>query len=284
MENQQIFAVRPLYPNRISYVDTKTSEFIPTIVSQGLGIETNRCIFGLNFNDPNMMYSEFELKMVEELDKLWEDPNDPIVRANLEETQKVRFLQGCHWDIYSAKNAISDYVSWYMKHAPLEPKQAPDRNAPETWLYFYGRDKCMRPILIIDCSRLQLLKEKYNSSTFAQGCLLEVMAFFVSSLTLPGKVEQIVVIADLEGCFFWSVPWDEFNSCIQTLTSKFRGRLSQLIFLHTPLVFYSVWQIAKPLIPERTAAKVKIYRFDYKDELLNSIEFDEIDPVISNRF
>lgn len=283
MENQQLFTVRPIYPIRIPYADEKSRAYVPSTVSEGVGRSTYRSIFGLRFDDSNMAYSDFELNQLQNLEVAWDNSIDPLKEAEIEETQKMRFLQGCDWNIPSAKKAIYEYVRWRVEN-PHVPRDPPDRNDPDSWIFFHGRDRHMRPVLYIDCKKLQISKGKSSSTTFVVDSLLDVMGYFVASLAVPGKIEQVLVIADLEGCFFWDSPLSEMSNCVHALTSKFRGRLNKLIIINTPLVFYSLWQVLRPFIPDRTAAKIKILRFDYKDELFASVSEDELDPAIKERF
>ena len=283
MENQQLFTVRPIYPTRIPYADDISRTFAPSTVSDGVGRSTYRSIFGLRFDDPNMAYSDFELNQLQSLEEAWDSSIDPLEEAKIEETQKMRFLQGCDWDIPSTKKAIYEYARWRVEN-PYVPRAPPDRNDPDTWIFFHGRDKSFRPVIYIDCEKLQILKGKSSSTTFVVDSLLDIMGYFVASLAVPGKIEQVLVIADLEGCSFWDTPLSEMSICVHALTSKFRGRLNKLIMINTPLIFYSLWQVLRPLIPDRTLAKIKTLRFDHKDELLASVDDDELDPAIKERF
>jgi len=272
MENQKL-------SNKLPYVDTEALEYVPQLIKRGDGRETDRVIFGLYFDDPNMKYSVFERELLSELDQSWEESRDPLLSTNIEETQKMRFLQGCHWDVTTACKSINEYVRWYSTrlHGPISP---PDRAHPDTWLYFYGRDRSFRPILMIDCMRLQVMYQKAVSKTFIIDTLLEVMEFFVRYLAVPGKIEQLLVIANLGGCSIWNPPLNVCRDCVGTLTTKFRGRLSKLLIVNTPLVFYTLWQVLKPFLPERTASKVSILHLEFMRELEALIDNDDIDPIL----
>jgi hypothetical protein len=238
-----------------------------------------RHIFGKDFSDPEMRYSPFELVKVRELDEIWGDAGDPLLGSGLEETQKLRFLQGSGWNVSKAAEGIRNFVAW-KKSQPPTPNVAPDRSDPHTWLYFHGRDKCFRPTIVIDCLRLIEEKGESHSLAFVQETVVDAMNYFVDHLAIPGHVEQVIVIADLSGCSVWNAPIEEMDKCAQTLTSRFRGRLNKLFLVNTPLVFYAFWSVIKVFIPERTLSKIFIIRYNHLEELLKYIADDQIDPVL----
>ena len=105
------------------------------------------------------------------------------------------------------------------------------------------------------------------------------MNYFVERLSTPGRIEQVIAIANLEGCSVWSTPVEEIEDCVRALTSRFRARLNKLFVINTPLIFYAFWKVIKVFIPERTQAKVAIFRSDYHDDLYRWIDHDQIDPL-----
>lgn len=265
--------------NLIPTADSDTLNFIPEDVIISHGLEEQRNIFGLSFSDENMKYSEFELMMLRELDASWGADGDPLLHGGIEETQKMRFLQGTGWNVPKAADAIRAYAQWRSSVNP-PPNSPPDRADEHTWLYFYGRDKCLRPVMYIDCFRLLEMKGDSHTLTFVQDTLVDAMNYFVTHLTAPGHVEQVVVIADLDGCTAWNAPIEEMEKCAITLSSRFRGRLNKLFILNTPLVFYAFWSVAKVFIPQRTLAKIFLYRGDYLEDLSKYIDENQMDPIL----
>ena len=244
----------------------------------GSGMDIQRFIYGLSFADSDMHYTEFELQKVAELDASWGEDGDPLVGTSIEETQKLRFIQGCYWDIPKASHAVRQYVEW-RKDLKQTLVGAPNPRDPHTWLYFFGTDRSLRPVLIIDCKRLLEKKAEAHSETFVQDTIIEVMNYFVERLSTPGRIEQVIAIANLEGCSVWSTPVEEIEDCVRALTSRFRARLNKLFVINTPLIFYAFWKVIKVFIPERTQAKVAIFRSDYHDDLYRWIDNDQIDPL-----
>jgi hypothetical protein len=265
--------------NLLPIVDAETLKYIPKDIVISSGVDEQRNIFGLFFTDEMMRYSEFELTMVRELDSCWGSEGDPLQGTQIEETHKMRLLQGVGWDVPKAVESIRAYVKWRLSSTHTSD-HSPDRTDDETWLYFYGRDKCMRPVMYIDCFRLLEKKGDSHSLTFVQDAIVDAMNYFVTHLAAPGHVEQVVVIADLDGCTAWNAPVEEMEKCAITLTSKFRGRLNKLFVLNTPLVFYAFWSVVKVFIPERTLAKIFLFRGKNFADLIQYINEDQIDPVL----
>jgi hypothetical protein len=267
-------------PNRVPEADETARTYKPTDITVGAECDIQRNIFGVSLSDPEMNYSAFELEKVHELNKAWEECDALMRLWGIEETQKVRFLQGSGWAAKKAEEALRTYVSW-RSSLPPTPNIAPDRSDMRTWLYFYGRDKWMRPVMYIDCMGLLEEKGESHSLTFVQETVVNAMNYFVEHLAVPGHVEQVVVVANLDGCTIWNTPLEEMEKCAVTLTSRFRGRLKKLFIVNTPLVFYAFWNVIKVFIPERTLSKIFLMRYNHMEELSKFIDDTDIDPVLS---
>jgi hypothetical protein len=267
--------------DHIPYPTEEARKFHPPDIRTGdaSGPTSQRNVFGLSFADPAMEYTEYELERISELDASWGSSGDPISGTGIEETQKLRFLQGSEWDTVKASKAIHDYVHW-KSDRPVITMHAPDKNNLHNFLYWFGKDKCHRPILIVHGQRLLRRKQSTHSVSQIAAELVQVMDFFVSKLSIPGHVEQVTVIVDLQGCDAWESPVELARQCAMTLASYFRARLSKVFLLNTPLLFYTIWRMVKYFVPARTVAKVNILRSDYMPVLLEHIHADMIDPVL----
>ncbi len=197
--------------DQIPYPSEESRKFYPPDIRTGDANSANsqRNVFGLSFSDPAMAYTEYELSKIAELDGSWGEDGDPLVGTGIEETQKMRFLQGCEWDCAKAGVAIKEYVRWRSHHqATTGQLHAPDKNNLHNFIYWYGKDKYHRPILVLHGKRLLSRKQSTHSVTQIAAELVETMNFFVNKLSIPGHVEQVTVIMDLQGCDSWESPLD----------------------------------------------------------------------------
>jgi len=262
--------------------DSRT--FVPPDIRTGEeGRSSQRNVFGLKFSDPAMGYTKFELDQIRDLQEFWGEDGDPTHgRHNIEETQKLRFLQGSEWDYQKTTDALHEYVAWKQIHGEIKhtPAHAPDRNDPKNFAYWYGVDKCYRPILVVQGERLLRCKQSTHTTVQIAELLVETMNYFISKFTVPGHVEQVTVVMDLKNCDAWESPVEPTMYCAKTLASYFRARLSKVFLLNTPLLFYAIWRMVKYFVPARTVAKINILRSDFMDTLLEHIDAEMIDPAL----
>ena len=279
MESGSKVFPRVFCENRVPEPCDASRGYLPTDIVRGEGSAIQRNIFGLSFTDSNLAFSEFELDQVAALDHSWGEAGDPFIGTGIEETQKLRFIQGCGWDLAAARDALCRYTEWRKALSPAI-EQPPDRNSTDTWLYFFGHDKCYRPVIIIDCRRLLDLRSASKEALQVEEVVISAMTYFASRLAVPGHVEQVVAIVDFDGCSTWDTPLEEVQKIVQVLTSTFRARLNRLLVINTPLIFYTFWKLVKVFLPERTAAKVSIFRHEYMSELNRVCDEDQIDPAL----
>ena len=269
----------------VPYPTEESMRFVPVDIRTGPvdNPVSQRNVFGLSFADKEMLYTEFELQKVAVLDSACAEENFLFNAA--EETQKLRFLQGNEYDIPRTIASLKEYSSWKELRETKPISRTPTRRDNEfDFAYWYGHDKCYRPVLIVDVARLvRRLNNQTTSATtmeLIESELVNILDFFVNSLCVPGHVEQLVVIVDLKNCDTWDSPIEFTQRCAKTLSSYFRSRLNKLFVINTPLLFYTFWRMIKIFVPPRTVAKVNIMRSDYMSILSEQIDANMIDPLI----
>ena len=246
--------------------------YVPQDRVVGEGPTAQRNIFGKRLSECTDL-SLFEKTQLAEFDKKCESSDDTI---GGEDTQKLRFLQGCSWNIENALRSYHEYISWKTT-VTFDFRQLEKSYSAAYW---YGHDKCQRPILYMHCNELLAFR---NSQTTAGGIsqlLLTHIQFFVQELSVPDHVEQLVTIVDLKDFPLWEAPVGEFKILASTLSSYFRARLNKVFLINTPFVFYGLWQAIQVFIPERTLAKIIILSTDYVSNLLHQIDIDKLSPRI----
>jgi hypothetical protein len=254
--------------------------FEPSRVRDGTGTSGQRHIFGLSFSDKRMDYSEIELRSVQQLRDSAFDIDFLLESAGMEETQILRFIQGCEWKIEAATKALREYVDW-KKGFSRHSEEAIVKGDDNEFMYWHGNDREYRPVLMVDCKRLNILRQSTNyAEKFMEESVTSCMNYFTDHLVRPGMVEQVLVIVDLAQCSIWDVPFDFIQKTARLLTSNYRARLNKLFVINAPYVFYGFWNVTKFVLPESTLAKFSIHREDYMPSILEYVDLSNIDPGI----
>ncbi|KAL8438128.1 hypothetical protein ACSSS7_000415 [Eimeria intestinalis] len=125
--------------------------------------------------------------------------------------------------------------------------------------YWHGRDRKMRPLLVISLQRLQQLQREAGAEEKVTRLLIFCLEFFLRYLCVGGVVENWCILCDLDGTSFVSFPLPLLLKLIQLIQGAYRGRLYRFYILHAPRLFHFV---ARPLLaslPSSTAKKIRVY-------------------------
>jgi len=91
---------------------------------------------------------------------------------------------------------------------------------------------------------------------------------------LGKKISQISAIIDLGGLGlrqFYMPALLLFNGMVKLNEDNYPESLGTICVINAPTIFHLFWNIVKPILPERTLAKIKFLGSDYKGELLNLV-------------
>ncbi|KAL8438129.1 hypothetical protein ACSSS7_000416 [Eimeria intestinalis] len=125
--------------------------------------------------------------------------------------------------------------------------------------YWHGRDRRMRPLLVISLQRLQQLQREAGAEEKVTRLLIFCLEFFLRYLCIAGVVENWCILCDLNGTSIASFPLPLLLKLIHLIQGAYRGRLYRFYILHAPRLFHFV---ARPLLaslPSSTAKKIRVY-------------------------
>lgn len=157
------------------------------------------------------------------------------------------------------------HLEWRKEFLPV-PRAEVTNLMTKGFCYVHGRDKCLRPILIIRCKALIDVPSEDGMKV-----VLFWLEFAISNLLVDGKVEQWRVIIDLAGCSTYNLPVRTLKDVAMTLTKNYRGRLNELFFVNSTLVLWSIWQLVNVVLPETTRQKISILTSDYGSTLFKAV-------------
>ena len=89
-------------------------------------------------------------------------------------------------------------------------------NLNDSSVYLYGRDKCLRPIVIIN-----LYKLMYQSFEEIKSKMIYIVEFMHEYLLIKGKIENFSLIVDCTDLGLFNAPWKLANDIISIATNLY---------------------------------------------------------------
>jgi len=170
----------------------------------------------------------------------------------------LRILLGCKFSIKKAVRSLKDSIEWralnltdsfrslYSKCSHLLNSGA---------IYIHGRDHRYRPIIVINASKFDM--KKYSIDDFC-ALLCFNLEFAVQKLTIPGQIENWIIITDLCSQPLKNLPFSELRRIIKVLQDNFRCRMIVNYVVNSPSTLAFAWKIVKTFIEAHTVRKIKI--------------------------
>jgi len=166
-----------------------------------------------------------------------------------------RFLQGCLWNNEAAYKEIFLYDAWRKETYPLHAddfKHFLDSGA------VYAQTRCKeghQPVIIINMLRFKALGRPHTE-------LAQFAYFFfdqvVTSMMVPGHIENWFVIIDFKGLGVTDLPINELKGFVAALQRNFRGRMSRMIVANTPALIRGAWSIIYSWLDKFVQQKITV--------------------------
>jgi len=124
--------------------------------------------------------------------------------------------------------------------------------------YFIGRDQCLRPTLVVRGNRIpsQWIKEK-QYGRLTDLCVF-CMEFFLRYMIVPGRVESMNILIDLNGLSVTQIPVAALEQFYKTVSAHYCGRTFKFYIVNMPFTLRVLLSVAKSIISERQAMKLNV--------------------------
>jgi hypothetical protein len=212
-------------------------------------IGSQRIIFGYVPLKPN------ETKAMEEFRKYAED-NHLVLPKWTDDDHRVllRFLQGNNFVIKKTAESLLSHVHWRETELIINEALAKSL-LPYGLIYFYGRDRMYRPVLILNIRKILDMKMPLDD---VKNLLLYVIEWGIKNMLLPGKVEAYSVIVDLTKVGVFEIPVGMLQNMVRILQNNYRGRMYKFFLFNAPMLIKGIYTLVKPLLEKFTQEKVNV--------------------------
>mmetsp|Transcript_86332 Transcript_86332/g.252635 ORF Transcript_86332/g.252635 Transcript_86332/m.252635 type:complete len:705 (+) Transcript_86332:55-2169(+) len=213
----------------------------------------------------------------------------------------VRFLIARQWDVEKAAAMLREHYKWLAEtkmsallkdHFPEEPHIK--KFYPQA---YHGTDKLGRPVYIerpgcIDMPRLLQVTtpERLLDYVYA-GTELQIRRRLPACSLVRGEVvDKSLNIMDLDGLGFRVVTHTTARRVVRDIVTMLQNHYPEcsgrMIIINAPKVFSIAWSFVKPMLDEKTVAKISIYGTDrhaYTEALLELVEADQLPALFGGK-
>jgi len=170
----------------------------------------------------------------------------------------TRFLSRARGDAHKAIKLMKDTQEWraqYFKDGPLDDKElAPDIG--HGVIYFSGRDKNYRPVIIVRGKRIpeKWIKEKRTDLLIR--VLVFCMEYMIRYMLIPGKVENLNVIFDFKGVSIGFSDIARLKEVYRVMSHHYLGRVFKFYICNLSPGLKTLTSMATALLTDRQKQKL----------------------------
>jgi len=184
----------------------------------------------------------------------------------------LRFLQGLKWDYQKTYDEIVEHAKW--KASLITDYNHFKDDLELGVIYGVRRDKMMHPILVINVRRMIDTKISLERLVAMGDYFLN---YVIDNAMVPGAIESWTAIFDLKSVGVTQIPKDKIQGLVRNMTKNYRGRLFRFYSTDVTFVVRQLWKLAHRFVDDFTNKKLLIYGDDYKKDMLELIDADNLE-------
>ncbi|KEP64772.1 UNVERIFIED_CONTAM: hypothetical protein HHA_202410 [Hammondia hammondi] len=175
----------------------------------------------------------------------------------------LRFLYSSGFDVNKTLDLMQSTLVFRMQHLPVYMHEVLPQIRDQGVAYWHGRDKCLRPLLIICVDKMQRVQQQSGRDIEEDPvtrALIFCLEFFLRHLCVAGRVESWSILCDCKGTSFSAFPVALLLRLLTLLQSTYRGRMYRFYLLNTPRFFHMVSRPLLAALPASSAKKLRVFR------------------------
>lgn len=203
---------------------------------------------------------------------------DMLPPTNLQDKALVRFIIAREFNLEATAALVTEYIQWYSATSPntITPQEV-SQSFHSGKAFCFGMDKQRRPCVYViaklhDRKLAVTETDRFQARVLAPVCeLIERGEFYA---------DEFVSIFDFADFGLANFDVGALTKVISNLDKHYCEQLGKLYLINASSMFFALWKLVVPFIPERTKAKINIFKAgqDFKSELLRDFEPSQLLP------
>ncbi|CAA9989062.1 Sec14 protein, putative [Plasmodium knowlesi strain H] len=191
------------------------------------------------------------------------------------ENECLRYLYSAQFDFAKALDLIKSNYEFRLSNILPIKEEDVIGYINKGVIYWHGRDKKCRPILIINLLNVESLDVERLTNLF-----FFCFEFFLKYLCIPGKIENYISLVDCSGISLSKFPMSTFMKLLEIMNSKYRCRLFRMYIIDAPKIFKTFGKSFLNFAPSYMTKKLKILDANYASYLREEI----LDTQLEKRY
>ncbi|KAJ4468981.1 CRAL-TRIO domain-containing protein [Lentinula lateritia] len=209
-----------------------------------------------------------------------------------------RFLRARKYNLRDAKKMFIDAQNWRQSvkldelYKKIDPFDYPEREAVfdcwPMWFHKLGRPLNLQFLGGLDLQRLSkegVTPERHWETIIVNAECLTREILPAAAKKYGKEIDSVLVIIDLKGfglSKFWQMKHLAQKS-FQISQDYYPETMGRLVILNAPSTFTIIWNAIRPWIAKETANKVDILGADYREQLLELVDEDNLPWAVGGK-
>eukprot|EP00933_Yihiella_yeosuensis_P045444 TRINITY_DN40819_c0_g1_i1.p1 TRINITY_DN40819_c0_g1~~TRINITY_DN40819_c0_g1_i1.p1 ORF type:complete len:525 (+),score=81.00 TRINITY_DN40819_c0_g1_i1:108-1577(+) len=169
----------------------------------------------------------------------------------------TRFLSHARGDFRSALKMMEETQTWRLScfQQPLTDALMAE-DLQHGIVYFAGRDKALRPVLVFRAARIpQAWHRERSYHRVIQLCCF-CMEYFLRYMVVPGRIESINLMIDLKNLSLSQIPVGVLREVHTSMGTHYVGRVARFYICNMPRILGYLLPLAMKVLTDRQREKL----------------------------
>jgi hypothetical protein len=198
-----------------------------------------------------------------------------ILPADWKECETLRFLQATHFKIHESIKLLHKHITWRKGYFPITITNHAIEILNSGFIYGHGRDYRFRPIFIVRSEMYMKLAKQYSFEDW-QMAIIYFSEYIVNNMTIPGQLENWIIIADVSNVSILQIPSD-VSKLFSMLQAHYRCRLFLVYIFGMNQILNFIWNIVKNMLQPSTHRKIRFLQNNKLSDLFEYINPDQVE-------
>ena len=173
----------------------------------------------------------------------------------LTKRRKMRFLYANKFNSKATYKNIISTLDFRREYMPCILNDEIKEIVDSGMMYLHGRDKCFRPIIVIQSERI---KSSVKDLENIKKAFFFVNQYWFDNMMVPTKIENFVSVNDMSGVTMKKMPVKFVKNVLKDFTKHVKCRGRQLILLNVTFGIRAVWKLLSPMIDTNTHLRLDV--------------------------
>ncbi|EAR86555.2 CRAL TRIO domain protein (macronuclear) [Tetrahymena thermophila SB210] len=228
----------------------------------------------------NTQFSAFEQQGIAQFKQVLEKDQEIKLPSDWTDVDNLKMCYSARFDMQKCIKQTKEHIAWRNDVDMHTIDEESKKLLESGFVYLLGRDKQYRPVVVLDCTKINV-KKQGEKNVMRALCVLQDM--IKKYMFVNYHIENWVFIIDTGGMGLFDLPINALKMIIGAMSINYCACMDKVFILNPSFGLNASWSVVSAMMDHESAEKITMLKKDKYPKILEKIPAEMLEQKFGGK-